>query len=365
MKVLLVVPRLNIGGAESYVFTLAVGLQNRGIDVVIVSGGGHLANELKEAGFKHYYCPIRLNRYLAAHALTYIIWREEIDLVHANSTAAAYAAAIACETAGVPWVMTAHGVFSSLEADRGIRQAARIICVSDFLKNYLNVNSRVPSSSLVTIYNGVDLELFNQSKANKNLRSNWNLKDDDFVVGLIGRMATRNNKGHYDMIQAMATQSKSKPWKLLVIGKGKAAWRIKLKVMLMGLRNRIIFAGHQTDVPNTIAACDLLILPSALETFGLVLAEGMAMKKPVISYAVGGTPEAVEHGISGFLVSSGNANEMMELIDQLYHDRELGKTLGENGLKRVETLFDSKNMVEETIALYNKVLGSEVDKPCP
>lgn len=66
MKVLLVVPRLNIGGAESYVFTLAVGLRNRGIDVVIVSGGGHLANELKVAGVKHYYCPIRLNRYLAA-----------------------------------------------------------------------------------------------------------------------------------------------------------------------------------------------------------------------------------------------------------------------------------------------------------
>ncbi len=364
MNILLVVPRLNIGGAESYVFTLANGLRNRGIDVVIVSGGGHLANALKEAGFKHYYCPIRLNRYFAAQVLTYIIKREKIDLVHANSTAAAYAAAIACRTTDVPWVMTAHGVFSSSEADRGIRQAARIICVSDFLKNYLIVNSRVSSSSLVTIYNGVDLQLFDPTRTNKNVRSNWQLKDDDFVVGLIGRMATRNNKGHYDMIHAMSTQPKNKPWKLLVIGKGKAAWRLKLEVMLKGLRNRIIFAGHQTDVPNTIAACDLLILPSILETFGLVLAEGMAMKKPVISYAVGGTPEAVEHGVSGLLVSSGNANEMMELIDKLYHDRELCKTLGENGLKRVETQFNSENMVEQTIALYQKVLGSEVEKPC-
>lgn len=364
MKVLLVVPRLNIGGAESYVFTLANGLRIRGVDVVIVSGGGHLANTLKQDGFKHYYCPIRLSRYLAAQMLIFIIRREKIDLVHANSTAAAYAAAIACATACVPWVMTAHGVFSSLEADRGIRQANQIICVSEFLKNYLIVNSKVASSSLTTIYNGIDLRHFTPSTVIKNLRSNWRLKDEDFVVGIIGRMATRNNKGHDDLIHAMAGQPKDKPWKLLVIGKGKSAWRIKLEAFLKGVAHRISFAGHQTDIPSVISACDLLVLPSKLETFGLVLVEGMALKKPVIAYSVGGTPEAVEHGVSGFLVPPGNAAEMLAIVDKLHNDRALCKTLGENGIKRVHALFDANIMIDKTIALYHKVLGSEVDEPC-
>lgn len=363
MKVLLVVPRLNIGGAESYVFTLAKGLKDKGIEIVLVSGGGYLANRLEKEGFKHYYCPIRLNRYLASRLLAYIIKKEKITLIHANSTAAAYPVSIACKNLHVPWIMTSHGFFYT-KAAKYVNSANHVICVSNFLKEHLIEHAQLNSNTLTTIYNGIDLDHFKSSGAEKNVRKNWNLDDKDFLVGLVGRMANVNWKGHYDIIQAMANQPKDTPWKLLVIGKGRAAWRIRLKAFLSGASHRIKFIGHQTDMPKIISACDAMVLPSQLETFGLVLAEGMALGKPVIAYGVGGTPEVVDHGKSGFLTPPGKADEMVSLVDRLYKDRDLCQQLGKNGIKRVQTLFSSDIMVDQTIALYKKVLGYEVNPPC-
>lgn len=356
MKILLVVPRLNIGGAESYVYTLATGLKEKGIDVAVTSGGGYLARLLSTKGIQHFYCPIRLNKYIAAKRLSHIIQREGITLVHANSTAAAYPTSIACKQAQIPWVMTAHGVFGINEANKGIKYASQVICVSDFLKKHLVDRIGMEISRFTTIYNGVDLTHFDHSIDKKDLRSQWKLEKSDFVVALIGRMATLNGKGHYDMIRAMADQPNDESWKLLVVGKGKLEWRIRLKSFWAGLGNRIKFVGHQTDIPNVIRACDILILPSKIETFGLVLAEAMAMGKPVISYDVGGTPEAIEHSVSGFLVPRGDASGMVSIINDLNNDRQLLHTIGQNGIPRVRSLFNSALMVEKTIEVYKTAI---------
>jgi len=356
MKILLVVPRLNIGGAESYVYTLATGLTNRGIDVVVASGGGLLATMLSAKGIKHFYCPVRLNKYIATKRLASIIRHEKITLVHANSTAAAYPTCIACKQTQTPWIMTAHGVFGINEAAKGIKYATQIICVSDFLRQHLITHTGMDSSCFTTLYNGVDLTLFDHHITENHFRSQWKLSNDDFVVGLIGRMATLNGKGHYDMIHAMADQANGKPWKLLVVGKGKLGWRIKLKAFLQRISDRILFVGHQTDIPNVIRACDVIILPSKIETFGLVLAEGMAMGKPAIAYEVGGTPEAIEHNVSGFLVAKGDANKMLSIIEQLNSNQDLLHSIGKNGIQRVQKLFNSTLMVEKTIEVYKTVL---------
>lgn len=364
MKILLVVPRLNIGGAESYVYTLAKGLKEKGIEVIITSGGGYLANSLSRNGFKHYYCPIRLNRYLAGKILSFIINREKIDLVHANSAAASYSVSLACEKAKIPWIMTAHGIFGKKESEKGIHRASRIICVSNFLKKYLISKTGMCLTKFITIYNGIDLSLFNFNAVKNDLRKQHGLSNDEFIVGIIGRMATRNGKGHFDLIHAMANQPKSTPWKVLVVGKGNQKWRIQLEAFLKGVSKRMIFIGHQTDIPSVVSACDVLILPSKIETFGLVLAEAMALGKPALAYEVGGTPEAINTGVNGFLVPLSDASGMLSLVDNLYNNRELCNTLGQNGLQRVQTLFNSNIMVDQTIELYRSVLSNEVENRC-
>jgi glycosyltransferase involved in cell wall biosynthesis len=365
MKVLLAVPRLNIGGAESYVFTLATGLKKRGIDVVIMSGGGYLADALARAGCKHYFCPMRLSRRLAAQRMAHIIKREQIQLVHANSTAAALPASTACADLKIPWVMTAHGVFGSDMAAAGINRANRVICVSDFLKQSLVSATGMDAALFTTIYNGIDLGLFRPDHhAGQDLRSEWGLGRDNFVVGTVSRLGTTNGKGHYSLLHAMAGQSGNEAWKLLIVGKGSAKWRIQLKALREGVGRRVKFAGHRTDVPAVMASCDAIVLASRFETFGLVLAEGMALGKPVIAYSVGGTTEVIENGVSGFLVPYGDIAGMMSLIDRLSGDRELCDTLGRNGRKRVEALFDSALMTDQIIAVYKDVLHNEVNPSC-
>ena len=364
MKTLMVVPRLNIGGAETYVYTLASGLKAKGYDIVVVSGGGVLADKLSAHGIKHYFCPIRLNRHIAAYRIADIIKREKVTLVHANSTAAAYPVAMACRRTLTPWVMTAHGVFGRAEAIQGIDQADAVICVSEFLRHFLIDRTGMESSLFTTVYNGIDLNLFNPTAVQENFRQRWALSQEDFAVGIVGRMAKLNGKGHMELIGSMRNQPKDTAWKLLLVGQGKAQWRLRLITMLHGLNRRITFAGHQTDMPSVINACDVIVLASPIETFGLVLAEGMAMGKPVIAYAVGGTPEAIEHGVSGFLVKHGNKEELISIIDRLYKDRELCRQIGENGMRRVHSLFNSERMVEETIMIYKKVLSRKADKTC-
>lgn len=357
MKILIVVPRLNIGGAESYVYTLALGLIRRNIEVVLASGGGYLADVLVKQNIRHYYCPIRLSQKLTAYRLKQIILREKIDLVHANSAGAAYPVGDACLAAKIPWVMTAHGFFREKEAMRGIDRATKVICVSRFLRDYVIAHTSMRPQQFTVIYNGIDLNAFQPAGAQPALRAHWNLKQDDFVVGIVARMARLNGKGHLDLLEAMAREPREANWKLLIVGKGKFAWRLKLIALFKGLRHRVVFAGRQTNVPATIGCCDVLALPSQIETFGLVLAEGMAMGKPVLAYAVGGTPEAVRHEKTGYLVKPHHIDDLIRHIQQLQQNPVLRESLGQCGIEHVRQNFNVENMVENTIKLYQEILS--------
>lgn len=359
MKILIVVPRLNIGGAESYVYTLVIGLIKKNIEVIVASGGGYLASSLKKQNIKHYYCPIRLSRKFTAYRLKQIISQEKIDLVHANSAGAAYPVSEACAALKVPWIMTAHGIFRSHEAERGINLASKVICVSQFLQQYLLDNTAMTAEQFTVIYNGIDLAAFNPVNQLTNFRSHWKLKNEDFAVGIIARMARLNGKGHLSLIEAMSQEPRGTSWKLIVVGKGKFSWRLKLATWRKGLQDRVVFVGRQIDIPSILNSCDILVLPSQIETFGLVLAEAMAMGKPTIAYAVGGTPEAIVHKKTGYLTTPNDIEQMLRYIRLLQENPSLRKEMGGNGIRRVQQLFDAKLMIKKTVALYYQILKSE------
>ena len=87
-NILLMVPRLNIGGAETYTKLVAENLQKRGYNVHIASGGGLLANKLAQKGIKNSWLPMRFSTDISAYLLKYIVKKYNIDLIHANSAAA-------------------------------------------------------------------------------------------------------------------------------------------------------------------------------------------------------------------------------------------------------------------------------------
>jgi glycosyltransferase involved in cell wall biosynthesis len=357
-KILLVVPRLNIGGAESYVYTLAMGLKGLGYPVITASWGGKLATLLEREGIPHYRIPVRLNPYFVSLMLERVIKKERVQLVHANSADAGAAVASVCGRLGLPWVMTAHGSFGREVKYRQIAEADRVICVSRYMQRETVQNTDIAPEKIVMVYNGIDTGRFAPKDRRAEVRGQLSLPEDAYVIGIVSRITGINGKGHDDLLQVMRRFSFAHNWRLLIVGKGK--WRavneLKEKIEALGLGQRVVFAGHHTDVSAVMEAMDVLALPSKWETFGLVLVEAMAMKKPVVAYDVAGTAEAVGQDGAGILVSLGDVDALAAAL-QTCADQTRRSEMGEAGRRRVLQNFDLRSMLQQITGIYHEILS--------
>ena len=357
MNILLVVPRLNIGGAETYVATTAIALQQLGFNVSVASGGGILANLLKDKGIKHFFLPIRLNTTLAAWMLERIIKKHQIQLVHANSAAAGIAAMKAKQWTGIPVVYTAHGVFGHNSKEMMLTHCDKIICVSEYVRIYA-IRKGFSADKLITVYSGIDLDKFRPDLAEaSSIRRNYGIPEEAFTMAVVARIKNLRNKGHADILQVMQKNESAQKWHLLVIGKGKGLWQLKYQIWKNNLSNRVHCIGHIINVQEVLPAADVTVLPSNFETFGLVLAESMAMAKPAIAYAVGGTPEVIDNGRTGFLVEKRNQDELYQRLLLLASDKEKCREMGQQGRKWIEKHFDNKTLITKLTDIYRSVAG--------
>lgn len=125
---------MNIGGAETYVYTAAKELRARGYEVFLASGGGRLADKLKAAGVRTFFVPVRQSRFLSVWRVSSIVKKYHIDIIHANSGAAGIIAARVKRNTSVPVVYTAHGILGNMEKEYVIDQLDQIICVSEYVR---------------------------------------------------------------------------------------------------------------------------------------------------------------------------------------------------------------------------------------
>lgn len=352
MNILMVVPRLNIGGAETYVATTAIALKQLGHSVFIASGGGMLADFLREKGIKHYYVPIRFNSALSAWLLEQIVRKNQIQVIHANSAAAGITAVKVKQRINVPVVYTAHGVFGHNAKEMTIDQCDKIICVSEYVRNYA-IKKGFTENKLVTVYSGIDLNKFKpDSKKSADIRKQLGIPEDAFTIAIVARIKNLRNKGHADVLRILESYSDAQNWHLLVIGKGNGLWKLKYHSWKHNLSQRVHCLGHLVNVQEILDGVDASVLPSNFETFGLVLAESMAMEKPVVTYAVGGTPEVIDHERTGFLVEKNNLDELYQRLRMLADNKKLRLAMGQQGRKWVENHFDSKEMINKLVDIY-------------
>jgi glycosyltransferase involved in cell wall biosynthesis len=130
------------------------------------------------------------------------------------------------------------------------------------------------------------------------------------------------------------------------------------------LNSVVTFAGFQSNVLEYMADFDVVVLPSILEGFGIVLLEAMAMGKPVVASRVGGIPEAVEDSVTGILVPPANSRKLAEALVVLLENSTLRQSMGEAGRARVETLFSLERTIKEIECCYNHILSqSRSEKP--
>jgi glycosyltransferase involved in cell wall biosynthesis len=170
-------------------------------------------------------------------------------------------------------------------------------------------------------------------------------------------------KGHFELLSALGLVKRNYPnVRLAIVGSDYPAdsgttQMLRKHAGELGLSENVLFTGQRSDVALLLAACDIFSLPSFEEPFGLVFAEAMAMKRPVVALTNGGTPEVVEHGKCGLLSSPGDIDGLAANLLQLLNNAELRTRFGEYGRLRVEEHFTPQRMASDFAALYARLLA--------
>ena len=169
-------------------------------------------------------------------------------------------------------------------------------------------------------------------------------------------------KGHFELLSALALVKQEFPnLRLAVVGSdyppdSGTTRMLKEHARELGIEENVVFTGQRPDVASLLAACDVFSLPSFEEPFGLVFAEAMAMKRPVVALTNGGTPEVVEHGKCGLLSPPGDIHALAANLLRLLRDPALRTQFGEYGRSRVEQHFTPQRMASDFATLYARML---------
>jgi glycosyltransferase involved in cell wall biosynthesis len=206
---------------------------------------------------------------------------------------------------------------------------------------------------IVFIHNGVDLaELGNRSC------DSASIKRPPYILCV----AMHNEKKGLDvLLRAFALIHDREPsLKLMLVGDGPLRGQLEDLASTLRIANKVEFLGRQgrTQVADLLHSCELFVLPSRSEPFGIAIIEAMACKKPVVATSVGGIPEIIEHQKNGILVEPDNPDALAEALVTVLKDPTLQRVIAKNGFDTVQKQFGSANSGTAYEKVFTDLLNS-------
>lgn len=369
-KIILVVTKGGWGGAQRYVYDLAVNLDKERFETKLIAGQGReLPEKLAAAGITTITLS-RLNRNLSVLAdlktffsLIKIFRQERPDIVHLNSPKAGGLGTLAARLVGVKKIIyTAHG-WTFNESRPWLIRA--LIWLASWLTVLLSHNTITITASeqlqglqmpwcakkIKLIRNGLTAPNFlPRELACKKL----NLSTNSYPLNpiLIGTIAElHRNKGLEYLIRALSTVRKQ-DWQAVIIGNGEEKTYLEKLITKLQLENKIKLTGFIDNAAELLPAFDIFVLPSLKEGLPYVLLEAGLAKLPIIATSVGGIPELITREHTGLLVPPGDAPTLTQAITSLLESPELRQTLGENLERQVKSEYPLSGMVAKFTKLY-------------
>jgi glycosyltransferase involved in cell wall biosynthesis len=143
-------------------------------------------------------------------------------------------------------------------------------------------------------------------------------------------------------------------------GDGRFAARLEELVAEHGLHGSVEFLGQRQDIPDLIARSACVVVPSRMETFGMVVLEAMALSRPVVASRTGGLPEIVEDGVTGLLAAPDDPQALAQAIVRMLKDPAAANEMGKRGHDRWLREFTARLMAERTARFYDRLLGVRI-----
>lgn len=298
--------------------------------------------------------------------------RNRIAVLHSTDRPRdAVACALLGRLTGAKSIIHAHlkvagWMSSSLRGSMGRVDA--LIGVSKFVARSLSEYG-YEREKIFAVLNATDLPRWDPAIDGQPVRNEFGLTPDTPLIVCAGRLF--RGKGQDVVIRALPLVRREFPdVRLLIVGaddrqamRGSFTEELKLLARELAVEENVIFAGQRSDMPAVMASATVFALPSDEEPFGLVFAEAMAMRKPVVALDNGGTPEVVDHGRSGLLSAPGDQRGLASNILTLLRDPELARRMGDYGRAQVEARFTADRMATEVGRVYASLTASSNPSP--
>ena len=268
---------------------------------------------------------------------------------------------LAARKLGIPIIAVSHGwtgeslrvrVFDWLDRIN-LCWMDRVVCVSEGQATKVR-RYGVPEQKVLTICDAVRAERFDDPDPvyRERLESLFQRRPE-VIVGAAGRLSPE--KGYGSLVQAAAEVLNVHPQTGFVLyGDGPLRRELAQQIEALGLQARFLLPGFCHEIDRYYPQFDLFVLPSFTEGLPNVVLEALAAGVPVVATAVGGTPEAVEHGVNGYLVPSGQVEPLADCITRLIGDPEQRRAMGARGRERVKRQFS----FQVQAAAYRRLLGN-------
>jgi glycosyltransferase involved in cell wall biosynthesis len=294
--------------------------------------------------------------------------REGAEILHAHQYTPFFQAMLSRGLFGRrPVVFTEHGRhFPDLPGRKRsivnrlmLRNGDRLIGCGNAVRQALIANEGLPESRVEVIYNGVDLDTHGQASlgARATIRSEFGYAEDDFVVILVARLHPL--KDHQTALRAIdMARRRISGLRLLLVGDGDQRTAIEQTIRELKLEETVTLAGTRTDVTDLLSAADAFLMSSISEGIPLTVIEAMAARIPVVATAVGGLPELIEHGVSGFLAPSGRSDLLAAAVVDLQRDADLRERIASVAAQRAAESFSLKGMLDAYRNVYRETLNS-------
>ena len=389
MKIVHVITRLILGGAQENTLLTVEGLHHRHKDDVILITGpaegpeGDLFARAESQGFTVERMPelVRAIRpgtdWAAYRALRESIRRHKPDVVHTHSSKAGIVGRAAAWHEKVPAVVhTIHGMpfgrfekwhknlaYITLEKWAAKRSHA-IVSVADAMSEQALAAGVGRPEQFLTVYSGMDVDSFlNPPRSRDDVRKELGLGPNDVAFATVARLFEL--KGHDDILAVAADVIKANPnVRFVFIGDGILRDRFKADAKRMGIEHAIIFTGLVPPgrIPELIGAVDAVVHPSLREGLARVLPQSLIVGRPVISYDIDGAREVVL-STTGHLLKPQDLPALKEAIQDLADNPDKRAKMGAEGRRRFAHQFRSETMADELRGLYERLLAGQPVRP--
>jgi glycosyltransferase involved in cell wall biosynthesis len=371
MKVLYILTKSGIGGAQKYVKDLAENLDKEKFEAKILYGGKDIKYLVRNA----YPWLLFLPDWLAIFEIAKILKKEKPDIIHLNSSKAGFIGALSAAVANfnspkkIKVVFTAHGwVFNHTnELSWPARQfyiflhkiagsmTDKIICVSEYDHNLALEYDICEPEKLSTIHNGIDADMkfLSKREARKELSeklttSNLKLKTGVPWIGSIGRLVKEKN------YETFVEAARSIPDAyFFIIGEGSELERLKILSFKLKVNDRFFFVEPMGNDAQYLKALDIFVMSSIKEGLPYILLEAMAAELPIVITEAGGMPELIKNHENGLMVSQKNPEALARAIGGLIENQAIAKELAKKAKEAVKERFNLRKMIKETEAAYS------------